>query len=120
MAAEAKEQTIDLTPGAEYHHWPWVCRDGRYVRGSRPTTYRVLCQAKNGRTGQDSVVYEGLDGRDAGQIFVCSLGDFAGRFTPVPRPEPPAAEPPKPVPPELANWPMWPMATQLNFTERIP
>mgnify|MGYP001576463717 CR=1 FL=1 len=40
--------------------------------------------SKDGRTSQHGVVYVGLEGKDEGRTFNCSLHDFAKKFRLVP------------------------------------
>ena len=71
---------LDLRPGAPYDYAPTTLRnvDGGQVRDRhRQGRYRVHCTAYEARTMQEQVVYEGVDGADAGKFFVCVLGDFA-------------------------------------------
>jgi len=63
--------SLDLSPGT------------RYVCNPTGLTYRVLNTARQGRTLQEQVVYEGLEGDDEGRWFTCPLMDFAVRFTKV-------------------------------------
>jgi hypothetical protein len=82
---------VDLTPG------------GLFCFAGNKMTYKVLFTVREGRTLQEQVVYEGVDGPDCGQRFCCSLNDFAVKFTAVlPDPEPaeevlPALEVPQPA-----------------------
>lgn len=79
---------LDLTPGTKYEYTPTSLLNGqvgRWVQGK----YRVLGVAKEVRSVQQLVVYEGVGEPDDGKWFVCSLSDFATRFTLV---EPPAPE----------------------------
>ena len=68
-------QTYRFHKQREFKHdgktW-WEDTDG--------TLYKVLRFARHGVTFQDQVIYEGLDGRNAGRVFVSSLNDFAIHF----------------------------------------
>lgn len=58
-----------------YNGWSGSAAGGSY-------RYRVLNFALCGRTLQEQVVYEGLEGPDRGRWFTCPLADFAAKFVP--------------------------------------
>jgi hypothetical protein len=60
--------TLELTFGATY----------RFNRGGH---YSPLFVAYHARQNQEVIAYVGLDGRDQGRHFVCTLGDWQIRFT---------------------------------------
>jgi hypothetical protein len=87
-----------IEPGKDYRrHEQRIVADqgGHRVEDVELLTYRVEGFARDGRTFVWVVVYRGLEGADAGQLFVCSLYDFALRFRPLAAPEP---QPPAPTP----------------------
>lgn len=51
-------------------------------------TYKVLGFAFDYPSYQEKVLYQGLEGGDQGELFVCSLMDFALKFRPEPVIEP--------------------------------
>jgi len=77
---------LNLAPGTEYDYAPTTLRqtpDGPVAGRWRQGRYAVRALAQDGRTLQQCVVYEGLDGPDRGLWYTCSLADFALRFLPV-------------------------------------
>lgn len=54
--------------------------DGVY-RYSHGGHYQPLGLAYHARTGQDVVIYRGVDGPDEGKLFVATPSDWADRFT---------------------------------------
>jgi len=76
---------IDTTPGSIY-----VYR----FNGLR---YRIVRAAREPKTMRWVICYDGVDGFDSGNSYVCTLSDFALRFDPVVKPYPAAAEPEKAI-----------------------
>lgn len=75
-----------ITPGATYTHHQLraVHRDGnRVIEDVDLGTYRVDGFALDPASRREVVVYTGLDGPDAGRLFVCSLHKFALGFRPL-------------------------------------
>lgn len=73
-----------------------VAAGGVYRSKRTGCRYVVLCFAFCGRTLQEQVVYDGLEGPDAGRWFVCPLADFGVKFEPAEAP--PAVEGAPPLP----------------------
>jgi hypothetical protein len=89
-----RKQTLKLVSGAVYDFKGVLGEKGATIYPPGP--YRVHGVAQHTRTYQECVVYEGLEGRDAGKLYCCPLSDFAERFTPRPaEQEEPAPEAPK-------------------------
>ena len=70
---------LDVSPGALYRcSMSWT--------GGQRRLYRVLGLATDYPSEQQKVVYQGVDGPDAGRLFTCTLNDLAIKFAPEPVP----------------------------------
>ena len=81
MMSELRAIGLDLVPGAIYHfrglEGP---ANGRRCWKFPPGDYQFLGVARDYRTGQDQVVYVGVNGRDRGIWHICCLSDWERDF----------------------------------------
>ena len=89
-----------IVPGGVYrfHEKRVINRKGnRVIEDVEFDLYRVEGFGVDGMTRREVVVYIGLDGADAGRLFVCPPWDFVMKFNAVPE------EKPEPLPEKMAG-----------------